>query len=98
MLDVSEVDLRAAHDNSDQCLIVGAETLHRVVQTLSEEAHFALDALNCKEKILSMIKIDKEKKYKYIFLKSRALLQRCERKSIQLGLISRNVLFMSFSP
>lgn len=66
MLDVSEVDLRAAHDNSDQCLIVGAETFHRVVQTLSEEAHFALDALNCKEKILSMVKIDKRKIYIYI--------------------------------
>lgn len=79
MLDVSEVDLGAAHDNSDQCLIVGAETFHRVVQTLSEEAHFALDALNCKEKILSMVTIDKEKKI-YIFQKSRDLLQRCERK------------------
>lgn len=46
LLDVSEVDLRAAHDNSDEGLVVGSQSLHGVVQALSEEAYFALYAFH----------------------------------------------------
>lgn len=44
LLDVPEVDLGAADDDPDEGLVVGAQTLHGVVEALGEEAHFALHA------------------------------------------------------
>jgi len=44
VLDVSKVLLGAGNDDTDQRAVVSAQALHALVQTLSEEACFVLDA------------------------------------------------------
>lgn len=46
LLDVSEVDFWTTDDDSDECLVVGSQSLHWVVQALGEEANFALNAFH----------------------------------------------------
>lgn len=43
---ISHVDLRTSHDNPDQCAIISAGSLDRLVQTLCQESGWALDALD----------------------------------------------------
>uniref|UniRef100_A0A023ERF0 Annexin n=1 Tax=Aedes albopictus TaxID=7160 RepID=A0A023ERF0_AEDAL len=44
LLDISEVDFRAANDNTDQRLVVGTEPGHRVVETLGKVLNLRSDA------------------------------------------------------
>lgn len=51
LLDVSQIDLRPADDDSDQGLVLGSHAGHRVVQTLSKVVNLRLAALDCKTKL-----------------------------------------------
>lgn len=44
LFNVSEINFGTADNDSDESLVVCAKTLHWIVQALSEEAHFALNA------------------------------------------------------
>lgn len=48
LLDVSQIDLRPADDDSDQGLVLGSHASHGVVQALSEIIHLRLAALDWK--------------------------------------------------